>query len=242
MFAFRVKLTVLVLALLPVLLMLGFWQLSRYEQKLSLEQAYEARHALDPLTPGELERQKDPLYMPLTVSGRFDRDRYFLLDNQVFQGEAGYELYMPFLTDEGQWLLVNRGWIPAGQRQQLPNITTDPAHLVLTGFAYKPLGKPFMLAEDTWPEGWPKRIQAYDQDKVAKALGQIVPDFYLVLGPEQAEQFRPMVVNLKSGKHMGYAVQWFAMALVMLLLYGFHMVRSGRNNNNNETRGGHDSH
>ena len=232
----------LVLTLLPVLLMLGFWQLSRYEQKLSLERAYEARHTLEPLTFSELRCQQDPLYMPLTVSGRFDPNRYFLLDNQVFRGEAGYELYMPFLTDDGHWLLVNRGWIPAGQRQQLPDVITDSAHLVLTGFAYKPLGKPFMLAEDAWLEGWPKRIQAYNQGKIAKALEQSVPDFYLVLGSEQAEQFRPMVVNLKSDRHMGYAVQWFAMALVMLLLYGFHMIRSGRNNNNNEIRGGHDSH
>lgn len=234
MIAFRVKLTALVLTLLPILLMLGFWQLSRYEQKLSLEQAYEARHALEPLTLEQLQHQEDPLYMPFTVSGHFDPERYFLLDNQIFQGAAGYELLMPFLTDEGQWLLINRGWIPAGQRQQLPEITTDPAHLVLTGFAYKPLGKPFMLGEDTWSEGWPKRIQAYNREKVSAALGEPMPGFYLVLGggQAQAEQVRPMVVNLKSGKHMGYAVQWFAMALVMMLLYGFHMIRSGRNNNN----------
>lgn len=234
MFAFRVKLTVLVMTLLPILLVLGFWQLSRYEQKLVLEQAYDTRRTLEPVSFSELKRQQDPLYLPLTVSGRFDHERYFLLDNQVFQGEAGYELYMPFLVDEGQWLMVNRGWIPAGQRQQLPEITTNPAHLVLTGFAYKPLGKPFTLGDDIWPEGWPKRIQAYDQDKVTDALGQPVPGFYLVLGDGQAEQFRPVVVNLKSSRHMGYAVQWFAMALVMLLLYGFHMVRSGKNNNDKE--------
>ena len=91
-----------------------------------------------------------------------------------------------------------------------------------------------MLGEDTWSEGWPKRIQAYNREKVSAALGEPMPGFYLVLGggQTQAEQVRPMVVNLKSGKHMGYAVQWFAMALVMMLLYGFHMIRSGRNNNN----------
>ncbi len=231
MFGFRLKLTLLVIATLPVLVSLGFWQLSRYEQKLMLEQAYESRHALEPLSLSQAQRHEDPLYLPFTVSGRFDPDRYFLLDNQVFQGEAGYELFIPFLTDDGAWLLIDRGWIVAGDRERLPEVMTDPEHLILTGFAYKPLGKPFMLAEDIWEEGWPKRIQAFDSLKISEAIESTTPDFYMVLraGQPGAEQMRPMVINLKSEKHLGYAFQWFAMALVLLLLYGFQMIRSGKN-------------
>ena len=234
MFGFRLKLTLLVIAILPVLVTLGFWQLSRYEQKLMLEQAYESRHALEPYSLSQVQHHDDPLYLPFTVSGRFDLDRYFLLDNQVFQGEAGYELFMPFLTDDGEWLLIDRGWIIAGDRELLPEVTTDPGHLVLTGSAYKPLGKPFMLAEDVWEEGWPKRIQAFDQFKVSEAIESATPDFFMMLraGQSGAEQIRPMVINLKSEKHLGYAFQWFAMALVLLLLYGFQMIRAGKNNKN----------
>ncbi|USE36647.1 SURF1 family protein [Endozoicomonas sp. SCSIO W0465] len=223
--------TLLVIAMLPVLVALGFWQLSRYEQKLMLEQAYESRHALDPFSLSQVQRHNDPLYLPFTVSGRFDRDRYFLLDNQVYQGEVGYELFMPFLTDGGEWLLVNRGWIVAGDREVLPKVVTDPGHLVLIGFAYKPLGKPFMLAEDVWEEGWPKRIQAFDSLKISEAIEHETADFFMVLraGQPGVEQIRPMVINLKSEKHLGYAFQWFAMALALLLLYGFQMIRAGRN-------------
>ncbi|MFK0571320.1 SURF1 family protein [Endozoicomonas sp.] len=224
------KLTLLVIALLPILMVLGFWQLSRYEQKLVLEQAYESRHDLAPVTISQAQLHDDPLFLPVTVSGRFDPDRYFLLDNQVYQGEAGYELFMPLLTDEGEWLLINRGWIPAGDREQLPEVRTDPGHLVLTGFAYHPLGKPFMLTEDIWEDGWPKRIQALDQLRMSEAIESTTPDFFLILnnGQPQAEQVRPVVVNLKSEKHFGYAFQWFAMALVLLVLYGFQMIRAGK--------------
>ena len=234
MFGFRLKLTLLVIAILPVLVALGFWQLSRYEQKLMLEQAYESRHALEPFSLSQVQHHEDPLYLPFTVSGRFDLDRYFLLDNQVFQGEAGYELFMPFLTDDGEWLLIDRGWIVGGDRELLPEVMTDTGHLVLTGSAYKPLGKPFMLAEDVWEEGWPKRIQAFDQFKVSEAIESATPDFFMVLraGQPGAKQIRPMVINLKSEKHLGYAFQWFAMALVLLLLYGFQMIRAGKNNKN----------
>ena len=230
MFAFRLKLTLLVIALLPVLVTLGFWQLSRYEQKLMLEQAYESRHALMPLTLSQAQLHEDPLFLPVTVSGRFDPDRYFLLDNQIYNGKAGYELFMPFLTDGGRWLLVDRGWIAAGNREQLPDVVTDSNHLVLTGFAYKPLGKPFMLAEDIWDEDWPKRIQAVDQPRISAAIEHPTPDFFLVLraGEPGAEQIRPVVINMKSEKHLGYAFQWFAMALILLLLYGFQMIRTSK--------------
>ncbi len=234
MFGFRLKLTLLVIATLPVLVSLGFWQLSRYEQKLLLEQAYESRHALEPLTLPKVQHHQDPVYLPFTVSGRYDPDRYFLLDNQVFQGEAGYELFMPFLSDHGVWLLIDRGWIAAGDRELLPEVITDPGHLILSGFAYKPQGKPFLLAEDIWEEGWPKRIQALDPMKISEAIESVMPDFFMVLkaGQPGAEQMRPMVINLKSEKHLGYAFQWFAMALVLLLLYGFQMIRASKNKHN----------
>lgn len=230
MFGFRLKLTLLVIAILPILIVLGFWQLSRYEQKLVLEQAYESRSALDPITLSQAQLHEDPLYLPVMVSGRFDMDRYFLLDNQVYQGEAGYELFMPFLTEKGEWLLINRGWIAGGDREVLPEVFTDPGHLGLTGLAYKPLGKTFLLAEDIWDDDWPKRIQALSQIKMSEAIENTTADFFLILNPGQsgAEQVRPVVVNLKSEKHLGYSFQWFSMALVLLVLYGFQMIRAGK--------------
>ncbi len=233
MFGFRLKLTLLVTALLPLLIALGFWQLSRYEQKQVLEQAYDERRGLIPMTIEQAKKYQDAQYLPIVVSGHFDPERYFLLDNQTYQGQAGYELYMPFQTDENLWLWVNRGWIAAGRdREELPNVFTETSHLTITGFAYKPLGKTFMLADDHWVEGWPKRIQALDLKKMAAAVnstpGTTTPDFFFTMKSHQpnAEQVRQVVINLKSEKHLGYAIQWFAMALVLLLLYGFQMIRS----------------
>ena len=53
-------------------------------------------------------------------------------------------------------------------------------------------------------------------------------NFFLIIHSQQpnAEQVRPVVINLKSEKHLGYAIQWFVMACVLLLLYGFQMIRS----------------
>ena len=49
--------TLVVLALLPVLIGLGFWQLSRAAEKRTLLAAAEAQRQQDPISIAELERQ-----------------------------------------------------------------------------------------------------------------------------------------------------------------------------------------
>lgn len=231
MLSFKYKLSLLLITLLPVLLGLGFWQLSRYQEKKELESAYNARQQMRPLSLAEVLDHDDPLYLPLSVTGQFVPDRYFLLDNQTYQGRPGYELLMPFVTDAGQWLLVNRGWLPSASRDVLPDIVTPAGRQKVTGLVYRPLGKPFLLEDIPWSSGWPRRIQALDFSRVMGALGQTLPELTLVLNKRQpgSEQYRPVTTSMKSEKHLAYAVQWFVMALVLLGLV-IYRIRQPRNN------------
>ena len=175
----------------------------------------------------EVEGYQDPLYLPLSVTGQFVPDRYYLLDNQIFQSKPGYELLMPFITSSGQWLLVNRGWIPQINREVFPEVATPAGKQMITGLVYRPLGKPFVLEDTPWPEHWPKRIQALDFARVMVALGQNLPAITMVLDKQQpgSEQYRPITINTRSEKHLAYAVQWFAMALVLLGLFVYGIRR-----------------
>ena len=228
MLSFRVKLSLLVVVLLPILVSLGIWQLSRYQDKLKLEQVYEYRRQLPSLNFSEVLAYKDPLYLPLTVSGRFDPERYFLLDNQIYQGKPGYGLLMPFITDKGEWLLVDRGWLPLVDRDTFPEISTPAGQQTITGNVYRSFGQSFLLTDDLWQIHWPKRIQSLDFNRVQATLGRNIPAMTLVLNENQpgAEQFRPISLNMKSAKHLGYAIQWFAMALVLVGLYIYRLRRS----------------
>ncbi|WP_263081396.1 SURF1 family protein [Endozoicomonas sp. Mp262] len=223
MSVFKLRLSLLVLLLLPLLVGLGLWQLSRYQQKLELEQTWEARKQLAPMPISRLNDYQDPLYLPIKVQGRFVSDTYFLLDNQVFNGQAGYELLMPFVTNEGQWILVNRGWLPStGSREELPAAGIDNRQYELSGTIYRAMGKPFLLAEDQWQEGWPKVIQAVDYSRISSVLSQAIPPLLLVLNANEpgSLQVRPIKAVMSSAKHLGYALQWFTMALVLSGLYG----------------------
>lgn len=226
MLKYRIKLSLLVILLLPLLISLGFWQLSRYEQKLELEQLQAGRLTMPPMPYSDIARFSDPVYLPVSVQGRFDSARYFLRDNQVHEGRAGYELVMPFTMNNGLSLLVNRGWLPAESREVLPEIKTPQGEVELTGTLYRPLGKAFMLGEDIWAETWPKRIQTLDFEKMQTALNLEIPSMLLVLSERQPGvlEVRPVTMKTTSSKHLGYSFQWFTMALVLSGLYLYQMI------------------
>ena len=225
MSVFKIRLSLLVILLLPVLISLGLWQLSRYQQKLELEQVYSSRENLPPLSIDEISQYEDPLYLPVKISGRFDHARYFLLDNQVYKGRAGFALIMPFLTDKNELILVNRGWLPTKTRDDLPEAKVSEGIYHIEGTVYRPLGKSFLLKKDVWTDGWPKVIQTLDFNKASTALGSTLLAYLITLNKDQPASLyvqRKQAV-MSSDKHMGYALQWFTMAAVLLGLYVFHM-------------------
>ena len=114
--------TLATLALLAVLLTLGFWQLDRMREKQALFAAFAAgtRASTD---LGPLRAEADSRFKHVWTHGRYDSGHQILLDNMTHQGQAGYRVLTPFIFDAGRSVLVDRGWIPIGvSRQLLPNV------------------------------------------------------------------------------------------------------------------------
>ncbi|WP_330924535.1 SURF1 family protein [Candidatus Sororendozoicomonas aggregata] len=226
MLAYKRKLSLLVLFLLPTLLSLGFWQLARYHQKMAVESLAAERLNFSSQSLSALMTMDNPHLLPVTLKGHFLSDHVFFLDNQIHRGQAGVDVIMPFVTDKQQWLLVNRGWLPLPQRNKLPSVTTNDNNYLLTGRIQKPLGQSLLLAKDDWGNGWPKLIQSLDFQQFTTVLKASVPPWVVRLdvGQPAAFEIRPLTIPVKSDKHLGYAIQWFTMALVLLGLYA-HQIR-----------------
>lgn len=102
--------TLVVLALLPVLIGLGLWQLGRADEKRALLNVYAEREVEAPVPAGQLLEQADPAYRRVHLRGHFDGAHSLLLDSRMRDGHAGVELLQPFFdAPSGQWWLVNRG-------------------------------------------------------------------------------------------------------------------------------------
>jgi surfeit locus 1 family protein len=220
------------LALLPVLIGLGQWQLERAAWKQALVDAHAARID-EPAVP--LQRllassaSADELeYRQVTAQGVYDLDHQLLLDNQIHQGMAGYHVLTPLHlegTESGDaWVLVNRGWVPLGDsRQQLPAVPGPAGPVTVRAMIRLPPTKTFRLdAAEEAGSGWPQVIQQLELGPIGQRLGRALLTPVLLLDPQEPQGFmrdwKP-VYGITPDKHRAYAAQWFTLALVLLLIY-----------------------
>lgn len=218
--------------LLILLLSLGFWQLDRAAQKRALLEAYADRPADAPLqiTPGFVP-DADWRYRRAEVVGEYVAERQFLLDNRVYRGRVGYQVLTPVRLARSEYaILVNRGWVPQGAtRADLPAVPVPSGEgLRIEGLIDIPSDKVFVLGEgEDRDPGWPKVLQQIRFELHAEQLGVRLLPVILLLAEDQPGGFvrdwNPIVIGPE--KHVGYAVQWFALAAVLSILYLWVNVR-----------------
>lgn len=223
-FRFNWGMSLFTVALLPVLISFGFWQLDREQQKTLLQSQYNGRILSTPNDVEELDWNTPDLgWTPVVATGYFDSERQFLLDNRIFESKVGYEVITPFITENGI-ILVNRGWVSQGlSRAEVPDIAIDGGTTTITGHIYVPDGETLVLASDEPSDGrWPKLIQKIDVVQLAANLGTSdVKPFVVRLKETSAGvlQTNWAAINMRPETHRAYAVQWFTMATVLLILY-----------------------
>lgn len=212
-----------ILAFLGCLLFarLGFWQLERADEKKQLLAAQQHLAMQMPIhwQPGDsLPAQ----YQPIRVQGHF-MPVMLLLDNQHYQHQFGYDVLSPLVVGKGKVILVDRGFVPAqANRGGFPLMTTPTGDIEIIGSVYVPSDKNWALGSI-----FDKKqtnlavIELIDARIVGQFLHKSVYPFIIRLHPEAAHGFVRdwPVVAMSPSRHLGYAVQWFAMALLILTLY-----------------------
>ncbi len=219
--------TLVVAVLLPALVLLGFWQLARAEEKRQLLASYDARRTADPMPISELENIADKAYRRVHLSGHFDAEHSVLLDNRTRDGKAGVELLQPFYDQASNlWLLVNRGWLPWPDRRTPTQYTTSPTMESLDAWVYVPPGATFQLQADAPSNQWPLLVNAVHPQALWQQLGRTGLAYEVRLEPSPAAyQADWPVVAMGPERHQAYAVQWFALAAALLglfIYFGFH--------------------
>lgn len=217
------KLFLLGLVLVGLFISLGRWQLSRAHQKEALFAAFAERTAHTPLSIVALQQTSDSRFYRAELTGTFDNNHSMLLDNKTYEGKVGYEVYTPFKPKDAQLtILVDRGFIPMGfSRQQLPPIHAINEQTTITGMlnlppAYVSLGSIKNQTEATWP----LRVEYINLLQLSNILRQPLYPNVLILSPHDPLAYATewKITMMGPEKHRGYAVQWFAFALILLLL------------------------
>ncbi len=227
-------LVMLVIAVMTVLL--GNWQTRRAQEKLAL-QVQQDSLATGPVVtlPSVPVEGAEWARRRVSVRGEFVASRMILVDNRVRNGVAGYHVVMP-LRIEGSTLhvLVNRGWVAAGtRREQLPPVVTPSGSLTIEGTAMVPMPNPYELSRV--PEGnasaSPLR-QNLVIERVAAEQGMALQPIVILQSSPSSDGLmrdwpRP---DARTDNHRAYAFQWYAMAVVAVILWiGFNLKKAENN-------------
>jgi len=218
-------LALLAIPLFCLFINLGMWQLHRADEKSALLKSFSQRVHQAPLKVENLLDQKDLRFYRVQLVGTFDNQHTFLLDNKTHNGKIGYEVYTPFnATGLNTPILVDRGFIQhTGSRRTLPDIPSLPDETTIVGMLNTP---PRFAALggmiDNISMQWPLRIEYIDVQQIGDVLHKPLLSYVLTLDPKHAAalDLQWEIVTMSPERHQGYALQWFAFAMMLLILFG----------------------
>lgn len=207
---------------------LGWWQYSRYQAKADrnarISAHYDAppRPLTDILTARPLPIADE--WTHVTATGRY-ADPTLVARGRTFEGDVGYEVLTPFRTTDGAVVLVDRGWIPLGDKgaETLPPIApAPPGRVTMTGWlrvgehARGKVAAQGQLASINLPEA-------------AAVIGAPLLGGYVQSAGDPGAGATPRAVGVPTplglpdrglGPHQAYAYQWWvSMPLGFILIF-----------------------
>lgn len=212
----------LALAGIAGLTALGIWQLERRVWKLDLIERVDARiHASPVPAPGpeawaSVSAASDE-YRRVGVTGRFLNDREALVQAVSDLG-GGFWVMTPLVTDRGFTVLVNRGFVPPEKRDPATRADGQPqGEVTVAGLLRltEPKGG-FLRSNDPAAGRWYSRDVA--AIAAANGLEQAAPYFIDVDGTRNPGGWPVGGLTVISfpNSHLGYALTWFALDLMLI--------------------------
>jgi surfeit locus 1 family protein len=215
-----------------LLLGLSFWQWQRATEKiqtLARIADWQQQGAVDLARLTALNtNNRDGLR--LNFNGRWLAPMVWLVDNQMVNGRIGYDVLIAVeevsaadplqgsLQRKPAALLVNLGWVAAPpQREFLPAINI-PQELRVQGIFRTDI-KGVLLGANIENKGvWPMRIQQVDVESLSAYINQP-----LISGLAYQEKDSPFLLHyrpviLPPERHKAYALQWFLLAVAVLIV------------------------
>ncbi|HZJ13032.1 MAG TPA: SURF1 family protein, partial [Methyloceanibacter sp.] len=225
-----VGLTAAMLAALAVLVGLGLWQLQRLHWKQGLLAQIEARTKGPPITLKDavaLAREgRDPNYYRVRVDGRFHhaKERYLYA---VSDGRVGWHIITPLETEDGDMILVDRGFVPDELRDPASRALGQVDKLVtVTGIVRSPeIQGPFIPDNEPEANRWFWRDLAGMARSALPAGAIQVAPFFLDADKSEVPGGWPEGGQTRletTNNHLQYAITWFLLGACLLIVYGLY--------------------
>ena len=218
-----------------LLVWLGAWQVQRLHWKEDLIARMSDRMASEPLSVSEVEARQakgeNVEFLRATATGRLVHDRELFVFTTL-EGEMGWKVVTPLETDDGHAVLVDRGFIPYDLKDPARRAESRPVGQVSVTGAVRPrpsVRAPFAPDNDVDANVWhwwalPAMAEAAGLERASPFILQAEPR------PGDAAWPRASVPDPASlpNRHLGYAVTWFGLAAMLVVVNGLYLLRRVR--------------
>lgn len=198
--------------------LLGMWQWERAAEKRAYLQHLSDAPRL------ESPRELPPEGALVALQGEFLAEHTYYLDNRIIDGQVGVAVLTPLRDIEGRLWLVQRGYVATGGSRTDPAITTPAGQVEIVG-QWQPEGATGPLFG---PNQEGRRLQQLALIPWEETLGGFAHQGWLHMqqGPGMfTSWWQPNV--MPPQRHVGYAIQWWGLALtaLMVMLIGGRRLR-----------------
>jgi len=176
------------LSLLPLACItawLGFWQLERMTEKQELVDRFENAPEMELGEAIAGSRQ----FAHVKASGYYELKWSLLLDNKTLDGKVGVHVLTLFYPEQGDAILVNRGWLPlAPDRRSLPDFSTPSHPVTINGILNVPLEDGIRLGDSQPPEilRGPQLVTYLEMDEIAPLINRELLPWMILLDTSDA--------------------------------------------------------
>jgi surfeit locus 1 family protein len=224
-FQFRWRFLLLCLFFVCLFSGLGMWQLHRYHFKAELLRDYATRATQ---APAPFSASTGQEFQHVTVQGTYVNEQTMMVQNRVYRQQQGFEILTPLqLAGDKKLLLVDRGWVKSVDEGQ--DVLTGEQQV--TGLIKYLNEYQFILGKNIMaPDKRPLIIQKINIKDISRVTHAAYYPFVLRLDPAAANGFvRDWTISaVDPRRHLGYAMQWFLMAIVLVVAYlSFSISRAG---------------
>ena len=204
-----------------LLVSLGIWQVQRLEWKRAILNEITIKIHSEPVQLPTNSNEATDNFLPVYVQGRIGEQSLYFLTSQRSWG-PGYRVISP-LEMENRVILLDRGFVPA----QLKEVHGNPQFTEVEGNLL-------------WPNEWDKLFTpepekdiwfARELERMSKVLGTEP----LMVVSRSTTNDDPNIITWPvttegiPNDHLQYAITWFSLAIIWIILTAYWILRISRN-------------
>jgi surfeit locus 1 family protein len=125
--------------------------------------------------------------------------------------ELGTQLIVPLERDDGDTILVDRGWVPDKRPRPMARLEGD----------VRPSDTPGLFSASDNPAT--RQFYTLDAPAIGAALGlrHVAPFILVVMGPAPPERYPDPARHLPRppNNHLSYAITWYGLAIALVVIF-----------------------